>query len=127
MGRVVRLGLAALALLVLLPAFGWAQTGIIAGVVKDTTGAVMPGVTVETTSPALIERVRTAVTDNAGQYKVVDLPPGTYLVTFTLPGFATVKRDGVELSAGFTATVNADLRVGQLEETITVSGQTPVV
>jgi hypothetical protein len=119
--------LAALAFLVLMPASGLAQTGIIAGLVRDSSGAVIPGVTVEAASPALIERVRTAVTDGAGQYKVVDLVPGTYTVTFTLPGFNTVKREGIALSAGFTATVDAELRVGELQETITVSGATPLV
>ncbi len=105
-----------------------AQSGSsIAGVVKDTTGAVMPGVTVEASSPALIEKVRSAVTDAAGQYKIVNLVPGTYTVTFTLTGFNTVKRDGIELTASFTANVNADLKVGSLEETITVSGQAPTV
>jgi hypothetical protein len=99
----------------------------IAGVVKDTTGAVMPGVTVEASSTALIERVKTAITDSQGQYRIVDLRPGTYTVTFTLPGFSTVKHEGLELSSGFTATANADLKVGSLEESITVSGQTPLV
>jgi hypothetical protein len=99
----------------------------IAGVVKDTTGAVLPGVTVEAASPALIEKVRTVVTDAAGQYKIVDLRPGSYTVTFTLPGFSTVRRDGIELNSSFAATVNADLRVGSVEETITVSGEAPTV
>src|SRR5581483_2802565 len=101
--------------------------GAIAGVVRDTSGAVMPGVTVEAASPALIEKVRSVVTDAEGQYKIIDLRPGTYSVTFTLPGFNTVKREGIELSAGFTATVNGDLKVGALEETITVTGQSPIV
>jgi hypothetical protein len=101
--------------------------GSIAGVVRDTSGAVMPGVTVEAASPALIEKVRSVVTDSEGQYKIIDLRPGTYSVTFTLPGFNTVKREGIELSAGFTATVNGDLKVGALEETITVTGQSPIV
>ena len=101
--------------------------GRIAGVVRDATGAVLPGVTVEAASPALIEKVRTVVTDGEGQYKIVDLRPGTYTVTFTLPGFSTVKREGIELTTGFTATVNADMKVGSLEETITVSGASPVV
>jgi hypothetical protein len=119
--------LAALAAL-LLPAFAEAQAaGGIAGVVKDTSGAVMPGVTVEASSPALIEKVRSVVTDSEGQYKIIDLRPGTYTVTFTLPGFSTVKREGIELSAGFTATVNGELKVGALEETITVTGQSPIV
>jgi hypothetical protein len=101
--------------------------GGIAGVVKDSSGAVMPGVTVEASSPALIEKLRSVVSDAEGQYKIIDLRPGTYTVTFTLTGFSTVKREGIEISAGFTATINADLRVGGLEETITVSGQSPVV
>jgi hypothetical protein len=125
--RVGRVSLAALAFLVLLPALSLAQTGIIAGLVKDTSGAVMPGVTVEATSPALIEKVRTAVTDGSGQYKIVDLTPGTYTVTFTLTGFNTAKREGIALSAGFTASVDGELRVGALEETITVSGQSPLI
>jgi uncharacterized protein (DUF2141 family) len=104
-----------------------AQTGVLAGVVRDTTGAVLPGVTVEATSPALIERVRTVTTDTEGQYKILDLRPGAYAVTFTLPGFTTLKRDGIDLSAGVTATVNAELRVGTVEETVTVSGASPLV
>jgi len=99
----------------------------IAGVVRDTSGAVIPGVTVEAASPVLIERVRSAITDAQGQYKIVDLRPGTYSVTFTLTGFSTVKREGIELPANFTAPVNADLKVGALEETVTVSGASPVV
>src|SRR5712691_10237515 len=84
--------------LLLLPAFAWAQaaTGAIAGVVKDASGAVLPGVSVEAASPALIEKVRTVVSDGQGLYKIVDLPPGPYAVTFTLPGFSTVRREGIE-------------------------------
>lgn len=103
------------------------MSGGIAGVVKDSTGAVLSGVSVEAASPALIEKVRTVVTDAEGLYRIVDLRPGTYMVTFTLAGFNTVKREGIELTTGFTATVNADMRVGALEETITVSGASPVV
>jgi len=110
----------------LIPSATYAQ-GSIAGIVKDASGAVLPGVTVEASSPALIERTRSVVTDGTGQYKIVDLRPGTYAVTFALPGFSTVKRDGVELNGAFTATVNADMRVGAVEETITVSGETPIV
>jgi Carboxypeptidase regulatory-like domain len=99
----------------------------LAGVVKDASGAVLPGVNVEAKSPALIEGVRVAVTDAAGQYRIIDLRPGVYQVTFTLTGFATVTREGVELQANFTAPINAELRVGSLEETVTVSGASPVV
>lgn len=99
----------------------------IAGQVRDSSGGVLPGVTIEAASPALIEKVRSVVSDESGQYRIVGLPPGTYAVTFALPGFSTFKREGVELTAAFTATVNADLRVGALEETVTVSGQSPVV
>src|SRR5262249_53548438 len=105
-----------------------AQTaGSIAGTVRDSSGAVLPGVTVEATSPALIEKVRTALTDDTGQFKIVDLRPGIYAVTFSLSGFSSVRRDGVELTTGFTAAINADLKVGEIAETITVSGQSPVV
>jgi len=106
----------------------WAQaSGTIAGVARDASGGVLPGVTVEAASPALIEKVRTAVTDGDGQYKIVDLRSGSYSVTFTLAGFSTFKREGIDLSAGFTATINGDMKVGSLEETITVSGQAPMV
>jgi len=120
----------AVAVAVLLwPAAASAQTGAsgIAGVVKDTSGAVLPGVTVEAASPALIEKVRTVVTDGEGQFKIIDLRPGTYSVTFGLPGFATVVRDGIALTANFTATINAELKVGSVSETVTVSGLSPVV
>src|SRR3954447_21068231 len=115
------------ALLALLPAAASAQTSAIAGVVKDSSGAVLPGVMVEASSPALIEKVRSAVTDSSGQYKIGSLRPGTYTVTFTLPGFSVVKRENVELTSDFTATINADLKVGALEETIAVSAESPVV
>ena len=114
----------------LLPVLAGAQsatTGAIVGVVKDTTGAVLPGVTVEASSPALIEKVRSVVTDSGGQYKIVDLRPGTYSVTFALPGFRGVKREGIELTSAFTATVDVELAVGSVEETITVSGASPTV
>ncbi len=103
-----------------------AQSGF-AGVVKDASGGVLPGVTVEARSPALIEGVRTAITDSSGQYRIVDLRPGVYTVTFTMTGFSVVTRTGIELVANFTAPINADMRVGGLEETITVSGASPVV
>jgi hypothetical protein len=96
-------------------------------VVKDTSGAVMPGVTVEASSPALIEKTRSVVTDNAGQYKIVDLSPGTYDVSFTLAGFKTVKRANLLLEGSVQPTVNAELQVGSLEEVLTVTAETPIV
>jgi len=99
----------------------------IAGVVKDASGAVLPGVTVEASSPSLIEGSRTAVTDSAGTYKIADLRPGEYMVAFSLTGFRTVRREGITLPTSFTATVNADLSIGQLEESITVTGASPLV
>ena len=117
-----------LAILLWLPVSIAAQSGSgIAGVVKDSSGAVLPGVTVEASSPALIEKVRSVITDGEGQFKVLGLVPGVYAVTFTLPGFNTVRHEGIELTASFTATVNADLRVGALEETVTVTGASPTV
>ena len=116
--------------LLVLPVAASAQTvvsGTIAGIVTDATGAVLPGVIVEAASPALIEKVRTVLTDDRGLYRIVDLRPGVYTVTFTLPGFSTFRREGLELTTAFTATVNAELRVGALAETVTVSGETPVV
>src|SRR5205814_3439843 len=104
-----------------------AQASGIAGVVKDASGAVLPGVTVEAASPALIEKVRTVVTDGEGRYNIVDLRPGTYIVTFSLPGFGTVRREGISLTGGFTATVNVELSVGAVAETITVTGGAPLV
>lgn len=114
------------AFVMLLPAIAFAQAGI-AGTVRDTSGAVLPGVTVEAASPALIEKVRVGVTDGAGQYRIENLRPGTYAVTFTLTGFNTFRRDGVELTGSFIATVNAEMRVGAVEESITVSGNAPTV
>ena len=102
-------------------------TSAIAGVVRDTSGAVLPGVTVDASSPALIEKVRTVVTDSEGQYKILDLPGGIYAVTFALTGFSTIKREGLELTANYTANIVVEMRVGQLEETITVTGQSPIV
>ena len=110
----------------LLPVVASAQATI-SGVVKDASGAVLPGVTVEASSPALIEKVRTGVTDGTGQYAIENLRPGVYTVKFTLAGFAAVEREGVELSGSFTARINVDMRVGGLEETIKVTGETPVV
>ena len=101
---------------ILIPAVASPQA-IIAGSVRDPSGAVLPGVVVEAASPALIEKVRTAVTDGTGQYRIEDLRPGTYAVTFTLQGFSTFRRPGVELSGSFTATINAELTVGAITET----------
>jgi hypothetical protein len=115
-----------LAWFVVVPTAAFAQA-VIAGTVKDPSGAVLPGVVVEAASPALIEKVRTVVTSGTGQYRVEDLRPGVYTVTFTLQGFSTFRREGVELTGSFTATINADLMVGALAETVTVSGETPVV
>ena len=124
--RVIQRVLFVLAWLSILPASAFAQASI-EGVVKDTSGAVLPGVTVEASSPALIEKVRSAITDGSGTYRIIDLRSGIYEVTFSLTGFSTVKREGLDLTAGFTATVNADMKVGSLAETITVSGASPVV
>jgi hypothetical protein len=103
-----------------------AQTAI-AGVARDTTGAVLPGVTVEVSSPAIIEGTRSAVTDANGQYRIVDLRPGTYRVVFTLPGFGSIRREGIVLTANFVAPVNAEMQVGAIEETVTVTGDSPIV
>ena len=128
MSRFVPRSAAVLLVLLLLPSSASAQfAGAITGVAKDASGGVLPGVTVEAASPALIEKVRSVVTDDTGQYRIVDLRPGTYSVTFTLPGFSTVKREGIEITGTFVATVNGDLKVGALEETITVTGETPIV
>ena len=109
-----------------LPALAFAQASI-TGVVRDSSGAVLPGVTVEASSPALIEKVRTTVSSDSGQYRIENLRPGTYTVTFTLAGFAVVQREGVELTGSFSATINGDLRIGALEETVTVTGESPIV
>ena len=114
---------------VLAPVWADAQSikASVAGVVTDSSGAVLPGVTVEVTSPALIEKVRTAVTDGSGSFRIIELETGMYTVTFTLTGFSLVKREGIELSGSLMATVNAELRVGTLQETITVSAESPIV
>src|SRR5438876_3284130 len=97
-----------------LPATARAQSAF-AGTVKDATGAVLPGVTVEASSPVLIEQVRSVATDANGAYRIENLRPGTYTLTFTLPGFASTRREGVELPSNFTSTINADLKVGAVE------------
>src|ERR1051326_6994161 len=127
MDRSIR-SLGAALLMLLTAATAGAQSGAsISGVVKDASGAVLPGVTVEAASPALIEKVRTATTDGSGQYRITELLPGTYTVTFALTGFATIKREAVELSGSFAAVVNADMKVGNVSETVTVSGEAPIV
>ena len=126
MNRCFRHAIIVAALFVVMPVAAHAQ-GTIAGAVKDTSGAVLPGVTVEASSPALIEKTRSVITDSAGHYRIETLPPGTYSVTFMLPGFGAVKREGVEISGAFIATIDADLRVGELSETVTVTGQAPMV
>src|SRR5437773_2172197 len=125
MRRFLKMALAAA--FILLPVAVFAQSSSITGVVKDSSGGVVPGVTVEAASDVLIEKVRTAVTDGTGQYRIVDLRTGTYTVTFSLSGFNTFKREGVELPSDFVATVNAEMKVGALSETITVAGETPIV
>jgi hypothetical protein len=112
--------------LIVVPDIARAQASIV-GSVRDASGAVMPGVTVEASSPALIEKARSVVTDGTGLYAIVDLRPGTYTVTFTIPGFASVRREGIQLTGAFAATVNAEMRVGTVQETVTVTGQAPVV
>src|SRR6195256_6401047 len=124
--RVLKGLLLVFACLVMLPTAAFAQASI-TGVVKDASGAVLPGVTVEASSDALIEKVRSAVTDGGGQYRIIDLRAGTYAVTFSLTGFSSVKREGIELTGSFTATINADMKIGTLQETITVTGETPIV
>jgi hypothetical protein len=99
----------------------------VTGVVKDASGAVLPGVTVEAASPALIEKVRTTVSDASGQYRILELRPGIYTITYTLAGFTTLRREGIELTTNFTATLNVDLRVGAVAETVTVTGETPLI
>src|SRR6185436_11104370 len=125
--RVGCLRIAVAMAVVLLPITAFGQESSIAGIVKDASGAVLPGVTVEAASPVLIEKVRTVVTNGEGRYSIVNLRPGTYVVSFTLGGFSTVRRDNLDLPGGFTATVNAEMKVGALEETITVSGEAPIV
>src|SRR5262245_31458340 len=117
---------AVVAWLCLAPRLAFAQASI-TGTIKDPSGGVLPGVTVEASSDALIEKVRTAVSDDSGQYRIVDLRPGIYTVTVSLVGFNTFKREGIELSGTFIATVNVELKVGALEETVTVTGESPII
>jgi len=128
MGFSLRVGALLLWCVLLAPSLLYAQAqASIAGIVRDTSGAVLPGVTVEASSPELIEKVRSAVTDATGQYRIENLRPGVYTVTFALAGFSTVRREGIELAGAATFNVNAELKVGTLEETITVTGESPIV
>ena len=112
--------------MLLLPAIASAQATV-TGVVQDASGAVLPGVTVDASSPVLIEKVRTAVTDGNGRFQIVDLRPGLYRVSFSLTGFSTIVRDGVELTGSAVTRVDAQLRVGTIEEQVTVTGEAPTV
>jgi hypothetical protein len=124
--RALKSSLSILACVIVLPSAAFGQASI-TGTVRDTSGAVLPGVTVEASSDALIEKVRSAVTDGSGQYRIVDLRAGTYSIRFTLTGFNTVKHEGIELTGTFTASINTEMKVGALEETIIVSGESPIV
>src|ERR1041384_5014978 len=106
------------------PAGAFAQdSATIAGTVRDASGAVLPGVTVEASSPVLIEKVRSVTTNDTGQYSIVALPPGTYTISFSLPGFNTVRQENINITAAITASINAELKVGSLQETVTVTGE----
>jgi hypothetical protein len=126
MRNALRFAAWAIVCVALVPSLALAQASI-NGVVRDSSGAVLPGVTVEASSPALIEKVRSVVTDSEGIYRIVDLRPGTYTVTFTLPGFNVVRQDGIQLTGNFAATVNGEMRVGAIQETVTVSAESPIV
>src|SRR5688500_9003765 len=121
-----RIGLLLVACLAAGPATAYAQASL-AGMVTDTSGAVLPGVAVEASSAALIERVRVGVTDGGGRYRIEELRPGSYTVTFTLPGFVTIRREEITLTGTAVSTVNVQMRVGGLEETVTVTGELPMV
>ena len=124
--RVLTRAVFVLACLLMVPAALLAQASI-TGTAKDSSGAVLPGVTVEAASDVLIEKVRTTQTDGNGRFQLLDLRPGAYVVTFSLTGFSSHRRDGVVLSGSGTVSVNAELRVGAVAETITVTGETPIV
>jgi hypothetical protein len=127
MRRLLRL-VSVLVILMGFPTAARAQVGAsLSGTVRDAQGAVIPGVTVEAASPVLIEKARTALSDGSGRYVIPDLRPGTYTVTFTLSGFVTVKREGVQLSGTLVTTIDADMRLGSVTETITVTGQASLV
>src|SRR5438876_11000447 len=115
-----------LAAVLILPRVAFAQATI-AGVVRDSSGGVLPGVTVEASSPALTEKVRTAATDGTGQYRIVTLPPGTYVVKFSLGGFTTVQRDEVIVSGSGVVPINAEMPLGTVAETVIVAGMSPLI
>ena len=125
-GRLRVVLVVAVASFLFLPLAASAQSAF-SGVVRDTSGGVLPGVTVEASSPVLIEKTRSVVTDGEGRYTIVDLRPGTYRMAFLLTGFATVVRDGIELPGNTTVPINVDLKVGSIEESVTVSGESPLV
>jgi hypothetical protein len=127
MRKVIWRLMASASAMIIFPALGLAQFGSIAGVVRDGSGAILPNVTVEASSPVLIEKSRTAISDGSGQYRIEQLRPGTYTVTFTLSGFSTLRREDVEISENFTAPINATLNVGAVKDTIIVEAQAPVV
>src|SRR5262245_32387754 len=124
--RVLSRVVVVLSSLLFVPAVAFAQ-GAIAGQVKDASGGVLPGVTIEAASPVLIEKTRTVTTDGAGNFRIENLRPGSYTVTFALQGFSTIKRDNIEVSGSATTATDAVLRVGAVAETITVTGETPLV
>src|SRR5438876_6222109 len=124
--RSVRRALVTVCGLMIFPAAAFAQATL-AGTVRDPSGAVLPGATIEASSPVLIERTRTATTDATGQYRIESLQPGTYTVTFTLAGFATLKRDDVIISGTGVVKIDAEMRIGTVAETVTVTGESPVV
>ena len=126
--RIVKMSLVTLACALFVPS-AWAQQTLsgLSGVVKDAAGMPVAGATVEAASPALIERVRSVVTDGSGQYKITDLQPGVYAVTVKAPGFSTLTQTGVELPAAFVGTVNADLKPGNPNEVVTVTATVTLV
>ena len=113
--------------LVFVPSVVFAQTGVIAGVARDSQGGVLPGVTVEVTSPQLIEKVRVTTTDGNGRYQISGLPVGRYKITFKLEKFSTVERSDIDLTSDFTAAINADLKLGAATEIVTVQGSSVLV
>src|SRR5215468_12506206 len=125
MGRVKYIGWVLFVLTLLLPAVARAQATI-TGIVRDSSGAILPGVDVEATGTSLLAP-RTVQTDSSGIYRIVELPPGTYNLTFSLSGFTRVVREGIQLQGTMVATIPADMKVGAVAETITVTGETPVV